>query len=220
MASLRGLDLNLLLIFEALHETRSVSRAGTRLGLSQSAASHALARLREACRDELFLRAPGGMVPTPLANRIYPEVHKALDSLRHSVDEARGFDPATSTRRFRLAIPHPMGPVYALRIRDTARAEAPNVSLRFDTRTLADEAPSLMREGDSTSRWTGSPPKTTASSIAGCSRTAWSLRRATATPARARAWIGRNCARRNSFGANAARPSDGRRCYRANSGNC
>ncbi len=46
MTSLRGLDLNLLLVFEALHETRSVSRAGQRLGLSQSATSHALARLR------------------------------------------------------------------------------------------------------------------------------------------------------------------------------
>lgn len=147
MTSLRGLDLNLLLVFEALHETRSVSRAGQRLGLSQSATSHALARLREACRDELFLRTPIGMTPTPLANRIYPEVHQALDSLRQSVEEARGFDPATSTRRFQIAIPHPLGPVYALRIRDAAMEEAPGVALRFDTRTLADDAQALMREG-------------------------------------------------------------------------
>jgi hypothetical protein len=48
MASLKGLDLNLLLVFEALYDTRSVSRAGTRLGLSQSATSHALGRLRDA----------------------------------------------------------------------------------------------------------------------------------------------------------------------------
>lgn len=147
MNSLRGLDLNLLLVFEALHESRSVSRAGQRLGLSQSATSHALARLREACRDELFLRTPAGMAPTPVANRIFPEIHQALDSLRHSIAEARGFDPATSTRRFEIAIPHPLGPDYALRIRDAALAAAPGLTLRFDTRTLADDAPALMREG-------------------------------------------------------------------------
>ncbi|MBR0679883.1 LysR family transcriptional regulator [Roseomonas eburnea] len=147
MASLRGMDLNLLLVFEALYDTRSVSRAGARLGLSQSATSHALARLRETCRDELFLRVASGMTPTPVANRIFPEIHRALEALRHSVEEARGFDPATSTRRFEVAIPHPMGPVYALRLRDAALAVAPGVRLRFDTRTLADDAHGLMREG-------------------------------------------------------------------------
>jgi DNA-binding transcriptional LysR family regulator len=147
MATLKGLDLNLLLVFDALYDTRSVSRAGLRLGLSQSATSHALARLRETCRDDLFLRTPTGMTPTPVANRIFPEIRQALDALRHSVEEARGFDPASSTRRFEVAIPHPMGPTYALRIRDAALAEAPGVRLRFDTRTLADDAPTLMREG-------------------------------------------------------------------------
>lgn len=147
MASLRGMDLNLLLVFEALYDTRSVSRAGARLGLSQSATSHALARLRDTCRDELFLRSANGMTPTPVANRIFPEVHRALDALRHSVEEARGFDPGSSTRRFELAIPHPMGPVHALRLRDAALAAAPGVRLRFDTRTLADDAHELMREG-------------------------------------------------------------------------
>ncbi|HWT09825.1 MAG TPA: LysR family transcriptional regulator, partial [Roseomonas sp.] len=88
MTSLRGMDLNLLLVFEALYETRSVSRAGARLGLSQSATSHALSRLREACRDDLFLRAPTGMTPTPVANRIFPEIHTALGALRQSVEEA------------------------------------------------------------------------------------------------------------------------------------
>lgn len=147
MSSLRGMDLNLLLVFEALYETRSVSRAGARLGLSQSATSHALGRLRDACRDELFLRAATGMTPTPVANRIFPEIHAALGVLRQSVEEARGFDPGTSTRRFELAIPHPLGPEFALRIRDAAAAVAPGVRLRFDTRTLADDAPVLMREG-------------------------------------------------------------------------
>jgi DNA-binding transcriptional LysR family regulator len=147
MATLKGLDLNLLLVFDALHETRSVSRAGERLGLSQSATSHALARLRDACRDDLFVRTPTGMAPTPVANRIFPEIRNALETLRHSIEEARGFDPASSTRCFEIAIPHPMGPDYALMLRDAAQREAPGVRLRFDTRTLADDAPDLMRDG-------------------------------------------------------------------------
>jgi DNA-binding transcriptional LysR family regulator len=83
------------------------------------------------------------MTPTPVAHRIHPDIHRALEALRQSIEDARGFDPATSTRCFNLAIPHPLGPVHALRL----QAAAPGVNLRFDTRTLADDAPALMREG-------------------------------------------------------------------------
>src|SRR6516225_8580749 len=59
-----SLDLNLLRVFDTLIEERSVTRAGERLGLSQSAISHALSRLRYALNDELFVRMPDGMRPT------------------------------------------------------------------------------------------------------------------------------------------------------------
>ena len=64
MFNLRSLDLNLLTVFEAIYEMGTVSGAADRLALSQSAASHALARLRDACKDDLFVRTPQGLSPT------------------------------------------------------------------------------------------------------------------------------------------------------------
>ena len=64
---LAALDLNLLVVFDAIMRDRSVTRAGQRLGLSQPAMSHALTRLRHMLKDELFVRSPNGMVPTPRA---------------------------------------------------------------------------------------------------------------------------------------------------------
>ena len=58
-------DLNLLIVFDAVMQERSVTRAGGRLGLSQPAVSHALGRLRHMLKDELFIRTPDGMTPTP-----------------------------------------------------------------------------------------------------------------------------------------------------------
>src|SRR4051812_16994715 len=95
-------DLNLLRIFDVVLEERSVTRAGVRLGLTQSAVSHALNRLRYTLNDELFLRGPGGMEPTPRALEIGPQVHAALTQLQSAVAPA-GFDPTISERRFTIA---------------------------------------------------------------------------------------------------------------------
>ena len=97
-----SLDLNLLRVFDTLMEERSVTRAGERLGLSQSAISHALNRLRYALNDELFVRGPQGMHPTARAAEIGPQVHAALVQLQTAVAPA-DFDPPTSERRFVLA---------------------------------------------------------------------------------------------------------------------
>ncbi len=148
MTNLRGLDLNLITLFEAVYEAGSISRAADRLALSQSATSHALSRLREACGDDLFMRAGQGIAPTPVAHRIYPEVSKSLDGLRRSLAEAKGFEPGSSTRRFRLAIPHPAGPLWALALMSATKATAPGVVLRFDTRTIPVEQPELMKSGE------------------------------------------------------------------------
>ena len=67
MFNLRSLDLNLLTVFEAIYELGTVSGAADRLALSQSATSHALSRLREACRDDLFVRTRQGLSPTVVA---------------------------------------------------------------------------------------------------------------------------------------------------------
>jgi DNA-binding transcriptional LysR family regulator len=92
-------DLNLLRVFDVLLEERSVTRAGARLGLTQSAVSHALNRLRYGLDDELFVRGPAGMQPTPRAVEMGPQVHAALNQLQAAMAPS-DFDPATSERRF------------------------------------------------------------------------------------------------------------------------
>jgi len=94
-------DLNLLRVFDVLLEERNVTRAGARLGLTQSAVSHALNRLRYALNDELFVRGPSGMQPTPRALEMGPQVHAALSQLQSALSLS-DFDPAVSERRFTL----------------------------------------------------------------------------------------------------------------------
>ena len=94
-----NLDLNLLRVFDVLLEERSVTRTGARLGLTQSAVSHALNRLRYMLNDELFVRGPAGMQPTPRAVEMGPQVHAAMNQLQAALAPA-DFDPAVSERRF------------------------------------------------------------------------------------------------------------------------
>jgi DNA-binding transcriptional LysR family regulator len=148
MTNLRSLDLNLLTVFEAIFETGSIVRAAARVALSQSAVSHALGRLRDACGDDLFVRLGQGITPTKVAQSIYPQVKKSLDGLRQSLSEARGFAPATSERHFHIAIPHPMGPMWAVELSARIEKIAPRVVLSFDTQTLPAELPDQMRAGD------------------------------------------------------------------------
>ena len=131
--NLRSLDLNLLTVFEAIYECGTVSGAAGRLALSQSATSHALSRLRDACRDDLFVRSRQGLSPTPVATDMYPTIKSALEALRTTLAEASGFDPLRSQRRFRISIPHPMGPFFAVALRAAAAAVAPDIVLTFDT---------------------------------------------------------------------------------------
>jgi DNA-binding transcriptional LysR family regulator len=147
MFDLRSLDLNLLTVFEATYELGTVSNAADRLALSQSAASHALSRLRKACRDELFVRGPKGLIPTTTANAMYPVIKQALEALRASLAEATGFDPVTSRHHFRLSIPHPMGPFYAMDLRKTVAATAPGVTLAFDTISQPISLEDALRDG-------------------------------------------------------------------------
>src|SRR5271165_3776921 len=147
MFNLRGFDLNLLTVFEAIYDAGSVTRAAERLALSRAAASHALGRLRDLCSDELFVRAGAQFVPTPVAQALYPNVQNALRLVRAGLTEAHGFDPVMSERQFNLAIPHPLGPIIAQRLRLSLANAAPRVVLSIDTKTMpADLAPDL-REG-------------------------------------------------------------------------
>jgi DNA-binding transcriptional LysR family regulator len=147
MFNLRNLDLNLLTVFEAIYQLGTVSGAADRLALSQSATSHALSRLRDACKDDLFVRANQGLSPTPAAKEMYPAIKQALDALRTTLAEASGFDAGTSRRRFRISIPHPMGPFYLLALRATVAAAAPSVVLTSDTVSRPLDLEESLRDG-------------------------------------------------------------------------
>jgi DNA-binding transcriptional LysR family regulator len=122
------LDLNLLRVFDAMLEERSVTRAGARIGLTQSAVSHALSRLRFALNDELFVRGANGMQPTPRAMEMGPQVHAALTQLQAAL-EPPNFDPATSDRRFVMAAGAYASAVLAPPLASRVAAEAPNIEL-------------------------------------------------------------------------------------------
>jgi DNA-binding transcriptional LysR family regulator len=96
------LDLNLLRVFDAVLQSRSVTGAAGRLGLTQPAVSNALGRLRHAFGDALFLRTPQGMEPTPYARELAEPVRRALTLLESALAHGPGFDPATSARSFRF----------------------------------------------------------------------------------------------------------------------
>lgn len=94
-------DLNLLLAFDALWTERHVTRAARRVGLTQSAMSHALARLRLQLADPLFVATPRGLVPTPRAHVLAPPLAEALALVRHAVQPTQ-FTPATLRRTFTI----------------------------------------------------------------------------------------------------------------------
>ena len=75
-------DLNLLIVFDAVMQERSVTRAGDKIGLSQPAMSHALNRLRHMLKDQLFIRTPEGMVPTPRAEQLAEPLRRALSDMQ------------------------------------------------------------------------------------------------------------------------------------------
>ncbi|WP_175814697.1 LysR family transcriptional regulator [Burkholderia diffusa] len=97
-------DLNLLRVFLAISELRSLTAAGERLGLTQPAVSHALRRLRNLFDDPLFVRTPAGMAPTDVARRLHGPLTRAFGIIDLAVQQVAHFDPATASRTFRLSM--------------------------------------------------------------------------------------------------------------------
>ena len=126
---LHRLDLNLLVTFEALMTEGSVTGAAKRLNKTQSAVSHALARLRQQVGDPLMVKVGGRMQPSPFAERLVDDVRPILRNIQRVIKPPQPFDPATSTRTFRIAVPA----ITALIAEVFARvnAGAPGVSLEW-----------------------------------------------------------------------------------------
>lgn len=127
---LGAIDLNLLVVFDAVMQERNVTRAGQRLGLSQPAMSHALARLRSMLKDDLFIRSPKGMLPTPRAEQLASPVRSALDGLQHSLEPTQ-FIPSKATRRFRVAVDNYSAVVLVGPLAGRITKIAPGVTLEF-----------------------------------------------------------------------------------------
>jgi DNA-binding transcriptional LysR family regulator len=102
---IRRLDGGLLLVFRELLRTRRASTVAARLGLSPSAISHALNRLRDLFDDPLFIRRPHGFEPTRRAEELGPQVEALLELTQSTLSREAGFDPARSTRQFNFAAP-------------------------------------------------------------------------------------------------------------------
>jgi len=125
----RMLDLNLLVVFDAVVQERSATRAAAKLNMTQPAISHALARLRTALRDDLFVRTPDGMEPTPFAERLVGPVRTALENLHTALDGAAPFDPETAERGFAVAMDNRAVVVLAAPLAAAVSEQAPHVQL-------------------------------------------------------------------------------------------
>jgi DNA-binding transcriptional LysR family regulator len=123
------IDLNLLRLFDAVYRTSSVSRAAEQLELTQPAASQGLARLRMLIHDPVFVRAPGGVRPTPKAQRLAQPVRHALATLEEALGESAGFDPARSSRTFRIHMSDIGEGRFLPQLMVALRREAPGVRL-------------------------------------------------------------------------------------------
>lgn len=102
--NLTKIDLNLFIVFDAIYSEGNLTRAAQIMGMTQPAASNALARLRSTFDDPLFIRTAQGMIPTPLAKNIIGPVRGALQLLRVSVHDSRVFDPSQANKTFRLSM--------------------------------------------------------------------------------------------------------------------
>lgn len=138
----RDIDLNLLVVFQEVLRERQISLAAKRLRLTQSAVSNALARLRRALGDELFVRTSLGMQPTPFAERLAEPIAAALANVSLALNPRAAFDAATSTRQFTLAMSD-VGEVYFMpALIERCGALAPHVgitSVRAGAVALKDE---------------------------------------------------------------------------------
>ncbi|HET9863948.1 MAG TPA: LysR family transcriptional regulator [Steroidobacteraceae bacterium] len=144
--NLSRIDLNLLVLFEAVLEERHVARAAARLHVTPSAVSHGLGRLRELMNDPLFLRQPKGVVPTERARQLAAPVADILERARQVISRAEKFDPRHSVRRFVIGAPDAVTAVLLPPLLKIVRREAPGIDL--GARNLVGKFESALLELD------------------------------------------------------------------------
>ena len=145
--NLSSIDLNLLVVFNAVYRTRSTTRAGEELHVTQSAVSNALRRLKSIIGEPLFNRTGRGMIPTAVALRLAGPAQEALVQIQDALESTRRFDPSKSRCTFRVYVSD-VGQMVALpKLLSRLWVYAPNV--RVETiATSPQEARMLMERGD------------------------------------------------------------------------
>ena len=145
---LHGIDLNLLVAFDALIAERSVTRAGGRIGRTQPAMSAALSRLRALLGDELFVRSPSGLQPTPRALDLAEPLGRALADIQRTLDYTQAFEPWSSATIFTLGLSEHPSHVLLPRLVERLREAAPAVTLRVRSFTARDDAVAMLDAGE------------------------------------------------------------------------
>ncbi|MBA1139467.1 MULTISPECIES: LysR family transcriptional regulator [Mesorhizobium] len=143
---LKGLDLNLLVVLDALLTERNLTTAARRINLSQPAMSAAVARLRDYFRDELFTMSGRERFLTPRAETLAPAVRAVLGQIQGSIISLEPFNPAQSDRHFRVVLSDFAIFVFFQKVVERVAREAPAVS--FELLPLDDDPFELIRRGD------------------------------------------------------------------------
>jgi DNA-binding transcriptional LysR family regulator len=130
-ASSRALDLNLFVMLDTLLDERSVTGAAKRLGVTQSAVSHALKRLRDHFGDPLLVRTSDGMTPTLRAHELREPIRRGLETIREAAERGGRFDPLTAVRAFTVATTDQVGIVLLPALCARLATSAPRLDLRI-----------------------------------------------------------------------------------------
>jgi DNA-binding transcriptional LysR family regulator len=129
--NLRAVDLNLLVVFEALVSERQVTRAAQKVGLSQPAMSNALRRLRGLFKDEILVRTPAGMEPTPRALALIGPTQQLLRQIERVLESDAEFDPLRSEQAFRVRMGDLHGFLILPQVMARLEREAPRMSFNI-----------------------------------------------------------------------------------------
>lgn len=129
MVNLRNFDLNLLVIFRAIMTRGSIAGAADEIGLSPSAVSHALARLRIMLNDQLFHRTANGVEPTARAVELSIDIERGLGFLSSAISLQHQFIPAEANRVFTMQVTDYVSGFILPRLAKRLQTEAPGISI-------------------------------------------------------------------------------------------
>jgi len=138
--NLRNFDLNLLVIFRAIMNRGSIAGAAEEIGLSPSAVSHALARLRVMLNDELFFRTADGVKPTARARELYADIERGLGFIATAISLQHQFVPAMAERVFTMQVADYVSAFLLPRLAERLQVEAPGVSIDILPFTISPES--------------------------------------------------------------------------------